>query len=128
MNDQRQSASSCPECEEHSFCNSEGREIETPYVRENCDCTAEKDGPNNEKKIIKRLGDAIGACNKNPYFKQTCIYQTDIYKSKRDTTPVDSIRMEHTASASLCALAIMGAAIGGAMLLMKCICKKKENG
>lgn len=108
----------CPECEEDSFCNSEGREIQTPYMREECCCQDETPAPKKQP-LWKRCRNV-----KNPYFKQTCSFRTDIYRKKDDETPADTIHMEHTASASLCSLAIVGGVMLGAMLLCRCLGKK----
>lgn len=108
----------CPECEETSFCNSEGREIRTPYMNEECCCQ-------DETSTTKKQ-DRANRCHgmKNPYFKQTCSLRTDVYRNKGDKSPVDTISMEHTASASLCALAIAGSVMLGTLLICKCFGKK----
>ena len=108
----------CPECEEKSFCNSEGREIETPYMREGCHCPDSDTEP--KKQPLSKLCSGM----KNPYFKQTCSIRTDVYRKKDDESPVDTISMEHSASASLSALMIAGGLMLGGMLLCKILGKK----
>lgn len=118
--DSTKKKSFCPECEEDSFCISEGREIHTPYMREEFHCQSDIPAPTPKKQpLLKRCRDL-----KNPYFKQTCSFRTDVYRKKGDKEPVDTVSMEHTASASLCSLAIVGGVMLGTMLICKCFGKK----
>ena len=48
--------------------------------------------------------------NGNPYIKQTCVTQIDIYKNPEDEKPVDTFRSEQVKSYSARSVAILGAA------------------
>ena len=62
--------------------------------------------------------------NGNPYIKQTCITQVDIYRNPDDEAPIDSFRTEHVKSYSARSLAVLGAAAMVVACTVDCIMKK----
>ena len=119
------------ECEEHSFCNCENNEQITPYLRDDCHCVdhaveavAEKchqikDACTDELKQMTRY-------KRNPYFKQSWIFQTDIYKCINDENPCDRIVMKNSYTVSLRTLALIGGGLGAFLLLRKLLSGNDE--
>jgi hypothetical protein len=62
--------------------------------------------------------------NGNPYIKQTCITQVDIYRKPDDESPIDTFRTEHVKSYSARSLAVLGAAALIVSCTVDCIVKK----
>ena len=142
------------DCEEHSFCNCENSETITPYLRDDCDCFDEaaeavadkchearedcdcRDGAAETvadkchelraacEEKVEKLARKWEQCNKNPYFKHTCTVQTDIYRSPRDETPIDTVKLEHGWACSLRTLAIIGGTVLAVILTKKMFGKK----
>ena len=120
------------DCEEHSFCNCENSEQITPYQRDDCTCLEDaaeavtdkchqiKDTCKSELKNMKK-----NTCN--PYFKQSWLLQTDIYKCINDENPTDRIVMKNSYAISLRTLALIGGAVGMLVLLRKLFSSNEEE-
>lgn len=120
------------DCEEHSFCNCENNEQITPYLRDDCNCFDEEAEAVAEKchQIKETCKDHIEDLKndkKNPYFKQSWAFQTDIYKSINDASPTDRILMKNTYAISLRAIALIGGGIATLLLLKKIFAPKNNN-
>ena len=120
------------DCEEESFCNCENNEQITPYLRDDCDCfdraaEAVADRCNQIKSGCEDKLKALKKGRKNPYFKQTWILQTDIYKSMNDDTPCDRVVMKNSYALSLRALALIGGAVGAIWLVKKMLDEIDEH-
>ena len=123
-----ESATHCDGCDEVSVCNCESNERVTPYFSDdglyagsdeiaddpcckttvqNCCQTAKKVA----KKTVRRIMRDWKACDGKPYIRQTTSHRVDIYKSKKDTEPIDSFESETVRSYALCSLALLGAGL-----------------
>ncbi len=114
-------ADSCDDCEETSICNCENQEIVTPCEVDFEEETAEESHKDMLARKCREVKDSFRATaarlandwketNGNPYIKQTCITQVDIYRNPDDETPIDSFRTEQVKSYSARSLAVLGAA------------------
>ena len=121
------------DCEEQSFCNCENSETITPYLRDDCDCFDEATETVADKcreiraaceEKVDELAQKWKKCNKNPYFKHTCTVQTDIYRSRQDEKPIDTVKMEQIYACSLRTLAIIGGTVLAVILTKKIFGKK----
>ncbi len=130
----------CFEAEEESVCNSEGTETVTFFEGEEGMIEWE-DEPRPETKremLTRKCREAKEACqstasrlvndwketNGNPYIKQTCITQVDIYRNPDDETPIDTFRTERVKGYSARSLAVLGAAAMVVACTVDCIIKK----
>ena len=122
------SATICPDGEELSVCNCENDETVTVYESDGCMEAAfeeiEKEVESKKDMIARKCREAKEACqstasrlvndwkeaNGNPYIKQTCVTQIDIYKNPEDEKPVDTFRSEQVKSYSARSMAVLGAA------------------
>ena len=133
------SATVCSDEEEIAVCNCENEE--TVIVYENDDETIEWEENTAETKkelFTRKCREVKDACQStasrlvndwketagNPYIKQTCITQVDIYRNPEDETPVDTFRTEHVKGYSARSLAILGAAALVVSCTVDCIVKK----
>lgn len=138
--DETVEAQTCFEAEEESVCNSEGTETVTFFEGEE-DLIDWEDVPSVETKremLTRKCREAKEACqstasrlvkdwketNGNPYIKQTCITQVDIYRNPDDAEPIDSFRTEHVKGYSARSLAVLGAAAMVVACTVDCIMKK----
>ena len=124
------SATVCAEGEEISVCNCENDEEVTLFESEDeidldydVDCEEEltespKDIFARKCREIKEVCNSTAArlvndwkeTNGNPYIKQTCVTQIDVYKNPEDETPIDTFRTEQVKSYSARSMAVLGAA------------------
>ncbi len=113
---------SCDDCEEISICNCENNEIVTPCEPET-DTVEEVTESSREmltrkcqevkdtfRSTASRLVNDWKETKGNPYIKQTCITQVDIYRNPNDQTPIDTFRTEQVKSYSARSFAVLGAA------------------
>ena len=144
LDDEINSATACAEGEDISICNCEGDEevtlfeadddIELDYDVEDDEAIVEspKDVFARKCREIKEVCDSTAArlvndwkeTNGNPYIKQTCIKQIDIYKTPEDEAPVDTFRFEQVKSYSARSMALLGTAAFVVACTAECIVKK----
>ena len=130
------SATVCAEGEELSVCNTENDETVTVYASE--DATEEAVEESRKQKLARKCREVKSACqstaerlaydwketNGNPYIKQTCTYQVDIYRSPDDEEPVDTFRTQRVKGYTARTAAVVG---GIGLILMctaECVVKK----
>ncbi len=139
--DERVSGSSCPECEEESFCNCEGVERLTPYQREDCECGKQQEKIEKSDRAIERAMKKLYATVKRSFGRRSesreckkCVGDTqikhrmvcdaEIYEGADDTAPTNRIRMEHICETSLRALLVAGGAVVSILVFCKCFGKR----
>ena len=113
------SATVCTEGEELSVCNCENDEEVTLFESEDeidldYDVDYEEELVESPKDVFARTAARLvndwKETNGNPYIKQTCVTQIDIYKDPEDEAPIDTFRTEQVKSYSARSLAAIGAA------------------
>ena len=113
-------ATYCDDNDEESICNCENNERVTPYYSDEANghcagCSGIGNAKqsyqkikNSCKQIFARLKKDWKACGKNTHIKQTTICRVELYKSKNDTTPIDTFQAQKTKECSLRAMALLG--------------------
>ncbi len=74
-------------------------------------------------KAAKRLKKDLSACCKNPYIRKTTTCKVEIFRSREDTTPIDSFETENKQGFSLSTFLM---ASGVALLLACCMPKMRK--
>lgn len=129
-------ATYCDDCDEESFCNCESNERVTPYYSDSANghcagCKGQTAVTQGYQKIKKSCCDAFDRLKKDwkasggkPYIKQTRSCTWELYKSKSDQKPIDSVSTRRERSYSLCTMAMLGAGIVLVAGAAKCLFKK----
>ena len=73
------------------------------------------------KTNVERLKNDLDACGGNPYIRETTIHKVELFKSPKDTTPIDTFETKNVQGVSLCTLLMAG----GMALILSCCAPKK---